>query len=105
MVGENGYLGSATYYSGSDFGGGGVLNPTPPLSINNTTPFPLSQVEHSIAGGFTSAVWIGNFANGTMIPNGEYYQRISALKPFGNRNSKDGWFVSEGPFNVTGVVA
>ncbi|KAH8811161.1 peptidase S8/S53 domain-containing protein [Xylogone sp. PMI_703] len=102
VVGKNGYLGSATYYSGSDFGGGGVLNPTPPLSFNNTTPFPITQVEHSIGGGFTAAIWIGNFANGTQIPSGQYYQRISALKPFGNRKVKGDWSVNGGPFNVTG---
>ncbi|RFU29535.1 hypothetical protein B7463_g6801, partial [Scytalidium lignicola] len=104
VVGEKGYLGSATFYSDSDFGGGGVLHPTPPLSFNNTSPFPVTQVEHSIAGGFTTALWIGNFANGTQIGNGQYYQRISVLKPFGNRKVKDDWSVNGGPFNVTGVA-
>jgi hypothetical protein len=102
-VGEKGYLGPATFYSGSDFHGGGILFPTPPLSFNNTTPFPITQVEHSIAGTITNAIWIGNFGNGTAIPNGEYYQRISVLKPFGNRQVTGDWVVVEGPFNVTGV--
>lgn len=102
VVGENGYVGSATSYSSAS--SVPVFNP----AIHNpdsTYSFPLYNVARNAENTNQQSVfyWFGKLANGTQIAEGRYVFRFAVLKPFGRPEAADNWQVYRTPeITVTG---
>lgn len=96
VVGQDHYLGSATYISsGTD-----ALVQT--RNFSNTSPFPLTniaRVSESVA--LPTLSWPGYFANGSTIVYGNYTQRIAGLKPLGDPTNVDDWVVHVFPMQYS----
>jgi hypothetical protein len=88
VVGQDHYLGSATYISS---GTNAVFQTR---NFSNTSPFPLTNIER-VSGlvALPTLSWPGYFANGSTIVNGNYTQRIAGLKPLGDPTNVDDWVV------------
>lgn len=88
VVGLKGYVGSATYwlYSGEVSAYDSSLYP------NDTVSFPIAdEPRSSVDEEDLQFWWLGELANSSQITPGAYIMRFSALVPFGNPSSSDGW--------------
>ncbi|KAF8913654.1 hypothetical protein CPB85DRAFT_1433847 [Mucidula mucida] len=95
-VGSNGYLGAATTYAGSE--NGGYFNPAT-MSTDDVVPFPLVEISRNAETewSYHEYWWLGSFANGSDIVNGQYALRFSVLRPFGDRAVTSDWSVWSTP--------
>lgn len=94
VVGENGYVGSATYYPSATsqyfnpISAGGTDDPdlfvAYPLKNVARTPWNINSIERW---------WLGKLANGTQIAPGEYKMRIAGLMPFAEPTHANSWDV------------
>ncbi|KAI1846594.1 hypothetical protein JX266_007167 [Neoarthrinium moseri] len=85
VIGQNGYVGSATAWNGTD--ASSWFNP----DINNEDDifsFPLYDKPRDDWGRF---FWLGRYANGSQIQPGSYKFRIAALRPFGVPTIAEDW--------------
>ncbi|KAH6687185.1 subtilase [Plectosphaerella plurivora] len=90
IVGDKGYLGSATSWVGS---GSATFNPER-HDVNDTVSFPLRDQGRNalVAGGYTSAYyWFGRLADGRKLEPGNYTMRYAALVPFANPERSESW--------------
>ncbi|KAH9903609.1 peptidase S8/S53 domain-containing protein [Xylariomycetidae sp. FL2044] len=90
-VGQNGYVGSATSWNGTD--SSGWFTPGTD-SEDDVFAFPRRSVPRNKRFIY---YWLGRLANGTQIGVGDYLFRIAALKPFGMREVADDWDIWETP--------
>jgi len=97
VVGQNGFVGSATYWNKSSEG----LAEFDPAKHDReaTTKFPELDLFRNTAWTFEehSFWWLGKLANGSYIGPGTYSMRVAALTPFGDPNHSDNWDVWEVP--------
>lgn len=99
VIGQNGYVGTATSWSGS--GSSLVFNPAV-HDPESTYSFPIRDTSRDVASP-TRYYWLGKLGNGTQIADGKYHIRFAALKPFGNPLASDNWEVYSTPeIEVTG---
>lgn len=99
-VGENGYIGSATTFSGAD--SYAEFDPAA-LSTEDLLLFPRINLPRTPSGFTVNTWWFGKLANGTQIANGRYHIRYASLKPFGRPEAADNWEVYRTPeIEVTG---
>lgn len=99
VVGENGFVGTATSWAGSD----SLLVFDPDVQDpEQTFSFPIRDTFRNVADP-TRYYWFGKLGNGTHIANGKYHIRFAALKPFGNPQASDNWEIYRTPeIEVTG---
>ncbi|KEY74466.1 hypothetical protein S7711_04502 [Stachybotrys chartarum IBT 7711] len=93
VVGENGFIGSATYWRNSYLG---WFNPTVD-DPDDVLPMPDHYLNRQFSHHYS---WFGKLANGTQIAPGNYTRssmRIAALLPFGNPEASDNWDVASMP--------
>ncbi|KAJ1323141.1 serine protease AprX [Microdochium nivale] len=91
VVGEQGYVGSATSWASA--GRVSTFNPAR-HNASDTFAFPLRDQTRNalVTGSFTSTFyWFGQLADGTMVRPGNYTMRYAALKPFGDRAKSEDW--------------
>lgn len=95
VIGENGYIGSATSWAAA----GPVWNFDPEVDDpNDLISLPLKDVPRSVAGAYGQYLWwFGTLANGTRIAPGKYNMRFASLTPFGNPHASDNWFKYKTP--------
>ena len=100
VVGEHGYVGSATYW---DYSSTAIeYNPSVTSVASNITSFPITDVSRtSVDSDSEQFWWLGGLADGTQIPSGKYIMRISAQLPYGDLSSSSGWTSWTQPFTVT----
>ncbi|KAH6682326.1 subtilisin-like serine protease [Plectosphaerella plurivora] len=96
VVGENGYVGSATLspYAAS------YSNFDPAtMDKERTVPFPLGDIERSDSWNEISQRlwWLGKLANGSYIEPGNYSMRFAARLPFSNPAHSDNWHIWKTP--------
>ncbi|KAL0936199.1 serine endopeptidase [Colletotrichum truncatum] len=94
VVGENGYIGSATAYRGSP----SQANFDPSSNDKSwTTAFPLVNIfRTSIETPRHHVWWLGGLGHGEDIKPGNYTMRFAALNPLGDPAKADNWDVYEG---------
>ncbi|KAF5495352.1 Minor extracellular protease vpr [Colletotrichum siamense] len=93
VVGENGYVGTATGYRGSP----SQANFDPARDDKNwTVAFPLVNIfRTSIETARHRVWWLGGLGDGTDIKPGNYTMRFAALNPLGDPAKADHWDVYE----------
>ncbi|EJT69748.1 hypothetical protein GGTG_12631 [Gaeumannomyces tritici R3-111a-1] len=95
VVGENGYVGSATSYDATYLGS--VFNPAT-MRVNDTFPFPIQGVVRNSGNiGQYHFWWLGAMANGSQITSGKYKMRFAALRPFVDPKASESWSVWDLP--------
>ncbi|KAH8883531.1 putative minor extracellular protease vpr [Thozetella sp. PMI_491] len=109
MVGQNKYVGSATYWHFSQFAY--YYDPDAILIASNISAFPLTGVSRGYAlspfihtntpPDVRQWWWLGSLADGTVIPAGKYVMRVAALRPFGDRTRSSDWDVWTQSFAVS----
>ena len=100
MIGEAGYIGSATTWARSS-----VENFNPNRhDPQDTVAFPLGTFGRDLAPvrfgatlGHHRVDWFGKLANGTQLDPGRYKMRFAALRPFGRPEFSTDWDVHETP--------
>ncbi|KAH7309858.1 subtilisin-like serine protease [Stachybotrys elegans] len=96
VVGENGYVGSATYspYASSQLNFNNLT-----MDRNRVLPFPMTNLERT--GSYEATTrriwWLGQLANGSYIAPGFYHMRFAARLPFSNPNNSDNWDIWDTP--------
>ncbi|KAF6826520.1 serine endopeptidase [Colletotrichum plurivorum] len=90
-VGEKGFVGSATSWSGSEQSGWFIPDED---DEDDLFSFPLYTQPR---GRSSAYYWLGRFANGSQILPGEYQFRIAALRPFGAPDIAADWDIWETP--------
>lgn len=99
VIGENGYVGTATSWAGAN--SLPVFDPTV-YDPEETFSFPIRDTYRNVAD-VTRYFWFGKLGNGTQIANGKYHIRFAALKPYGNPKASDNWEIYRTPeIEVTG---
>ncbi|KAH8883757.1 serine endopeptidase, partial [Thozetella sp. PMI_491] len=96
IVGENGYIGSATSFADS----GDYATFIPALmDKEDTIPFPVTYLPRtdSYTGVTVPFWWFGKLANGTYIAPGNYTMRFAALLPLSDPAKSDSWDIWETP--------
>ncbi|KAH8879495.1 subtilisin-like serine protease [Thozetella sp. PMI_491] len=96
VVGENGYIGAATYWLYSDYYAN--FNPAT-MDKEDTVPFPLIDLDrtgqyHYYSQGFW---WFGKLGNGSYISPGNYTMRFAGLIPFSDPDHSDNWHIWKTP--------
>ncbi|KAI0470460.1 peptidase S8/S53 domain-containing protein [Xylariaceae sp. FL0804] len=91
VVGEKGYIGSATSWNGTGFSGWFTPGED---SEDDIFPFPLYDLPREEKGIY---YWLGRLANGSQIQPGSYKWRIAALRPFGLGEVTSDWDIWETP--------
>ena len=95
VVGEHGYVGAATSWSGAT--PDGFFNSTTDSAADVIT-LPQVDLPRSLVGAYGVELWwLGRLANGTQIAPGTYNMRIAALSPFGDPTHADNWDVYKTP--------
>ncbi|KAF9630123.1 putative minor extracellular protease vpr protein [Lasiodiplodia theobromae] len=96
VVGENGYVGPATGWSGAD--SYTYFNPAT-QNASDTFTFPVSDVYRNAQtqASYHTFWWFGALGNGSQIAPGNYSIRFAALVPFGEREESEGWDVWQAP--------
>jgi len=91
VVGQAGYIGSATSWSQAGFKT--IFDPSVD-DADDLVAMPLRDLHRDISGAYgTELWWFGRLANGTQIAPGKYKMRFAALVPFGNPTASDNWDV------------
>ncbi|KAI1451585.1 subtilisin-like protein [Annulohypoxylon moriforme] len=91
VVGENGYIGSATSWNGTSKSQWFTPGQD---SEDDIFPFPLYTQPRDKWGIY---YWLGRFANGSNIQPGDYRFRIATLRPFGDPQVSYDWDIWETP--------
>lgn len=100
MVGENGYVGTATQHVKSS--AGAFFDPSLD-DPDQASPFPILDVARTQLPSVYQSWWLGKLGNGSQIAEGRYMMRVAVLKPFGNARAADNWDVLRTPvFEVRG---
>ncbi|KAH7324149.1 minor extracellular protease vpr [Stachybotrys elegans] len=96
VIGENGYIGSATSYAAPR--SGTFFDPNT-MDENDTFPFPVTSLTRSypFVTNYYEFWWLGGLANGTKLPSGRYSMRVAALRPFTDPNNSTSWNVWQLP--------
>ena len=99
VAGSNHYVGSATYWSGSEQAI--LYDPGSALSAGNSTAFPIDGLPRfDVSDPDAKYWWFGQLANGTQIAPGKYIMQVAVLMPFGDRTKAAGWNTWTLPFTV-----
>ncbi|KAK0620517.1 subtilase [Immersiella caudata] len=105
MTGQNGYVGSATYWPARDHEE--KFDPATD-DANATFPFPdFFQYRNApglFHGDFSEYWWFGKLANGSQIAVGNYTMRYAALVPFGDPARSEDWDKRVWSFEVVPLV-
>ncbi|KAI6428914.1 hypothetical protein MCOR21_005284 [Pyricularia oryzae] len=100
VVGENGYVGTATQHVKSS--AGAFFDPSLD-DPDQASPFPILDVARTQLPSVYQSWWLGKLGNGSQIAEGRYMMRVAVLKPFGNPRAADNWDVLRTPvFEVRG---
>ncbi|KAL2209685.1 hypothetical protein CC79DRAFT_687361 [Sarocladium strictum] len=95
VEGENGYVGSVTYWRGSGsgwaFAGDGDRDDVIAFPVRGV---PRYAFQFDNRGAYW---WMGKLANGSYIEPGNYTMRFAALIPFGNPKNSDNWDIWDTP--------
>jgi hypothetical protein len=99
VIGQNGYVGSATYWQYAQEAA--VYDPSDIVIASNISDFPATALfRFNDNVGSEQYWWLGQLANGSEIAVGSYVMRIAAIIPFGNPAHSSGWDVWSVPFSV-----
>ncbi|KAB5586270.1 subtilisin-like serine protease [Coniochaeta sp. 2T2.1] len=96
VVGEAGYVGSATYFVDSD--SYWAFDPSF-MDKEAVIPFPLSYLPRTSTWSYYSQAfwWFGKLANGSYIAPGDYTIRFAAQIPFSDPEHSDNWDIWDTP--------
>ncbi|KAF9876593.1 hypothetical protein CkaCkLH20_06001 [Colletotrichum karsti] len=97
VVGENGYVGSGAYWTGS--GQAPFFDPDR-WDADDTLSYP--KVYQPRSNFNFENWWFGKLVNGSQIALGNYTLRYAALKPFGDPGQSDDWATFTTPLEVLG---
>lgn len=102
VIGQDGYVGSATFYADSGNGNHWHFDPATD-DENDIVPFPdYRQFRSSITQlPRQNYWWLGQMANGSRIAVGNYTMRYAALWPFGDQTVSSDWDKRTWSFAVT----
>ncbi|KAK0614880.1 subtilisin-like serine protease [Bombardia bombarda] len=96
VPGQNGFIGSATYWLESDYYW--AFDPEY-MDKEETVPFPLTELTRTSVWNFYDQGfwWFGKLANGSYIAPGNYTIRFAAQIPFSEPSHSDNWHVWQTP--------